>query len=149
MSITRAQKLAALARDSGATPAERALAAKFLAALPPEQSPKVQLGLRESWERALLQSLAARHGGQIEFRMNSAVVESEKLDELLVDLAKLHPALEDMVISATAGFLASQFPPVPGATSGQTKRSSDAVILAAFREGQHAVPKPEPKKLSG
>ena len=145
---TRAQKLAALARDPGATPAERALAAKLLAALPPEQGLRVHLGLRESWERALLQSLIARHGGQIEFRPNSALVECEKLDEFLVDLAKLHPALEDMVISATAGFLASQFPAQTGSGS-TTKKTSDAVILAAFREGQHAIPKPEPKKLKG
>ncbi len=124
-----------MAREPTASPTERATAARLLADLPEEEG--LRIVARESWEVALLQTIAERWE-LVVHTSESGVHEIEgsevALDAVLSDLIALHGPLEAVVVSATAGFLAAHFPSEEGEAG-----DVDPVLEAAFRAAHVAA----------
>lgn len=140
--MSRKSKLAALAADPAATANERAVAQRLLDNIADEESEHLLICVKESWEIALLEMLAVKHDLTPKPGLNGFVEvggSPTSLDTLISELIRLHPKLEDIVISATAGFLAAHFPP-----EGQRSTSfEDPVQAAARRSAKKQVAGPK------
>jgi hypothetical protein len=138
----RFDKLRALANDPAASPQERATAERLLSEMQSRgESGLVVVALRESWEKSLLMALAHRHRVAITLRSDDVVLNGERSDDLLVDLTRLYPVMEHLIVSAAAGFLAAQFPDwvAEGDVPPGTPDLNPDVTLAAFRLTQAQI----------
>lgn len=129
--MSRKSKLAALAADPAATVNERTVAQRLLDNIANDETEHLLICVKESWEIALLEMLAVRHNLTPKLGLNGFVEvggSPTALDMLIIELIRLHPKLEDIVISATAGFLAAHFPP-----EGQRSSSFEDPVQAAAR----------------
>jgi len=145
--MSRRRKLEAIANDPAAAPAERAFARKLLAEM---EVDSVVLDLRESWEVALVHALVEKHAlAETPEPGGSRVrLEGANLDDALGELVPLHAALDAVLVSATAGFLAAHFPRA-GAREREPGPPPDAVLQAAFSIARRtkAAPVPAPKLI--
>ena len=105
---------------------------------------------RESWEIVLVAEIADRYGLTTTSPEDVADIQvldgdPEALTGALMALVKLHPMLEALIVSTTAGFVAAHF---PRAATNTQPAPFDPVLAAAFRAAQRDET-PKPKLLTG